>query len=342
MSPTMQSVIITGPGALKSATVPIPTIGADDVLVRIRACGICGADPHALTEGGIPVGRTETPIGHEPAGEVVEVGAAVSGLAVGDRVVIDPTGVADAIIGGGGPQGALSEYVAVRNANPGRNVIPFPAHVPWHVAALAEPLAVARRAVDRTRPTPDHSAIVFGAGPVGLGALLAFKAHGVKHVVVADVQENRLNKALALGADAVINSSREDVRSRLVELHGEATDAFGRAGLPGTDIYLDAAGVPAVPETVFAGPKLGAVYGIVGIHRKPITFDSQMMIPAELTIVHSMGHPTEMADVIADIAANVDKYAMIVSDVVPVSEVARAIDLAGTPGATDKVVVALD
>ncbi|WP_200807961.1 zinc-binding dehydrogenase [Demequina sp. NBRC 110056] len=342
MSPDMRSVIITGPGNLQSSTVPVPTIGADDVLVRIRACGICGADPHALAEGGIPAGTPETPLGHEPAGEVVEVGVAVTGLAVGDRVVIDPTGVADAIIGGGGPQGALSEFIAVRKADVGRNIIPFPAHVPWHVAALAEPLAVARRAVDRTLPRPEHTAIVFGAGPVGLGALLALKAHGVKHVAVADVQENRLKKALALGADAVIDSSQEDVRGRLIGLHGEATDAFGRQGLPGTDIYLDAAGVPAVPATVFAGPKLGAVYGIVGIHREPITFDSQMMIPSELTIVHSMGHPTEMADVIVDIAANVDKYALIVSDVVPLSEAARAIELAGTPGATDKVVVTLD
>ncbi|ROO87543.1 threonine dehydrogenase-like Zn-dependent dehydrogenase [Actinocorallia herbida] len=338
----MKSVIVTGPGKLEIAEVPIPQVGPRDVLVKMKACGICGADPHALAEGGIPAGASATPMGHEPAGEIVEVGAETSGLRPGDRVVIDPTLVTDSITGGGGPQGALSEYLLVREAAPGVNVAVFPEHVPWHVAALAEPLAVARRSVDRTHPRPEHKAVVFGAGPVGLGALLALKHHGVSHVVVADVQPNRLDKALALGADAVINSAEQDVRARLVELHGEGTDAFGRTGLPGTDLYLDAAGVPDVLRTVFAGPKLGAVLGIVAIHRDPFPVDFQMLIPSELTIVHSMGHPTEMFSVIDDIAANTDACSAIVSDLIPFSEVERAFDLAGRPGATDKVVVTFE
>ncbi|MCZ9880595.1 zinc-dependent alcohol dehydrogenase [Arthrobacter sp. B2a2-09] len=338
----MKVATITGPGQLEIIEAAIPEIGPADVLVRMKACGICGADPHALAEGGIPAGRPSTPIGHEPAAEVVEVGVDVTSIAVGDRIVFDPTKVADSITGGGGPQGALSEYVAVRGAVAGENVYVFPEHVPWHVAALCEPIAVARRCVDRTQPKPEHRVVVFGAGPVGLGALLAFKSHGVAHVTVADVQANRLDKALRLGADAVINSAEEDVRTRLVELHGSATDAFGRQGLPGTDIYLDAAGVPAVLETVLAGPKLGAVLGIVAIHRQPVPVDFQMLIPSELTIVHSMGHPSEMALVMKDIAENTDKYAAIVSDVFPYSQLGEAIDLAGRPGATDKVVVEFD
>jgi len=337
----MKSAAITGPGRLEIIEQAVPSIGPADVLVRIRACGICGADPHALAEGGIPAGRPSTPIGHEPAGEVVEVGAETIGLAVGDRVVFDPTKVGDPITGGGGPQGALSEYVAVRDAVRGENIFSFPEHVPWHVAALCEPIAVARRAVDRTLPKPDHKVVIFGAGPVGLGALLAFQRHGVAHIVVADVQPRRLEKALQLGADAVINSAEEDLRARLVQLHGEAIDAFGRTGLPGTDVYLDAAGVPAVLEAVFAGPKLGAVLGIVAIHRTPVPVDFQMLIPSELTIVHSMGHPTEMGPVMDDITENTEKYAAIISDVLPFSRLAEAIDLAGRPGATDKVVVTL-
>ena len=338
----MRSLTVTGPGRLEVVEIPEPVAGPRDLLVKVKACGICGADPHALREGGIVPGASSTALGHEPAGEVVAVGSEVAGVAVGDHVVIDPTGVADAIIGGGGPQGALSEYIAVREAAADRNFIVMPKHVPWHVAALAEPLAVARRAVNRTSPRSGHKAIVFGAGPVGLGALLAFKRHGLEHVVVADVQPNRLEKALKLGADAVIDSSREDVRARLVELHGEGTDAFGRTGLPGTDIYLDAAGVPAVARTVLAGPKAGAVFGIVAIYHEPVEVDFQMLIPSELTIVHSMGHPTEMLDVARDIIDNADKYALIVSDVVPFSDAARAIDLAGRPGAADKVVVTFD
>ena len=152
-------------------------------------------------------------------------------------------------------------------------------------------------------------------------------------LVVADVQPNRPEKALELGADAVIDSSGQDVRARLVELHGEGPDAFGRTGLPGTDIYLDAAAVPAVARTVLAGPEKSAVFGIVAIYHEPVEVDFQILIPSEPTIVHSTGHLTEMLDAARDIIDNADKYALIVNDVVPFSDAARAMDLAGRPGA---------
>ncbi|SNT36329.1 zinc-dependent alcohol dehydrogenase [Rhodococcoides kyotonense] len=338
----MKSVFVTGPGKLEVLQVSEPQAGPDDLLVRVMACGICGADPHTLKQGSVVAGAEQTALGHEPAGEVIEVGAEVTTVEVGDHVVIDPTGVRDAIIGGGGPQGALSEVIVVRGAKEGKNFSVVPKHVPWHVAALAEPLAVARRVVDKTNPRPEHKAIVFGAGPVGLGALLALKHYGVSHVVVADVQPTRLEVAMELGADATIDSSRHDVRSRLVDLHGTGSDAFGRPGLPDTDIYIDAAGVPAVAQTVFAGPKLGAVFGIVAIYHESVPVDFQMLIPSELTIVHSMGHPSgEMFTVARDIAKNTEKYARIVGDVIPFKDVAYAIELAGNASKSSKVVVSL-
>lgn len=336
----MKSVFVTGPRKLELLDVPDPVAGPKDLLVRMKACGICGADPHALADGGLIPGVARTALGHEPAGEVIGVGSEVADAAVGDHVVIDPTGVSDAIIGGGGPQGALSELVVVRGAVAGKNFMVIPDHIPWHVAALAEPLAVARRAVDRTKPKPAHKVVVFGAGPVGLGALLAFRRYGVSHVVVVDVQPNRLKTALELGADAVIDSRKGNVGARLIELHGTGGDAFGRSDLADTDIYLDAAGVPAVVETVFAGPKLGAVFGIVAIHHQPIEVDFQMLIPSELTIVHSMGHPEgEMFEVARDIIDHAELYGRIVSDLVPIEDVARALELAATPAAANKVVV---
>lgn len=334
----MKSVVVTAPGVLTTIDVPVPEIGPRDVLVAIRACGICGADPHALSEGGIPPLEQPTPLGHEPAGEIVEVGDAVEGLQVGDHVVIEPMGPTG-IIGGGAEQGALSEFVRIADAADGVNVKVIPDHIPWEVAALNEPMAVALRAVNRTEPQPDAKVVVFGAGPIGLGALLGFRRRGAAHVVVVDVQPNRLEKALRIGADAVIDSSKEDVMARLVELHGSASDAFGRTGLPATDIYLDAAGVPAVLRTVLGGTKLGATLGIVAIHKKPVEVDFQMLIPSELDIRMSMGHPTEIFEVTDDIVENWEKYALIVSDLVPFAEAARAIDLAGRPGTTDKVVV---
>lgn len=336
----MKAVVVTAPGELATVEVPVPSVGPKDVLVAMRACGICGADPHALAEGGIPPHLEPTRLGHEPAGEVVEIGSNVTGVSVGDHVVLEPMGPTG-IMGGGADQGALSEFVLVADAADGVNLKVIPDHIPWEVAALNEPMAVALRAVNRTEPKPGAKVVVFGAGPVGLGALLAFKRKDAAHVTVVDVQPNRLEKALRIGADAVIDSAQEDVLTRLTELHGTATDAFGRTGLPGTDIYLDAAGVPAVLQTVLGNTKLGATLGIVAIHKKPVEVDFQMLIPAELDIRMSMGHPTEIFEVTEDIVDNWEKYALIVSDLVPFSDVAHAIDLAGRPGATDKVVVTL-
>ena len=91
---------------------------------------------------------------------------------------------------------------------------------------------------------------MFGAGPIGLGATMAYKSLGVSHVVVVDLIAARLDKALQIGADAVINSAEEDVVQRLIELHGEGESMF--PGKAGTDIYLDAAGAPAVIHTALA------------------------------------------------------------------------------------------
>lgn len=338
----MRAAIVTGPDRLEVRAIDTPEVGPDDALVRVRACGLCGSDPHTLQAGYLVPGAPETRLGHEPAGEVVVVGDAVSGLSVGDRVVVNPMGVPDAIIGGGGPQGALAEYLLVRDAAVGRNLRVLPAHIPFEVAALVEPMSVARRAVNRTGATPSDTAVVFGAGPVGLGGLLAFKALGVRHVVVVDVQPNRLEKALALGADAVVDSAEEDLVERLIALHGAASDAFGLPGMAGTDVYLDAAGVPSVVQTVLTSAKQGAVLGVVAIHRHPIEVDFQALIPKELTIVASMGYAEEFFQVADDVEANWEKYALIVSDVLPFTDVEDAIRLAGTPGATDKVVVAFE
>ncbi|WP_345061356.1 hypothetical protein [Leifsonia kafniensis] len=101
--------------------------------------------------------------------------------------------------------------------------------------------------------------------------------------------------------------------------------------------------MPAVAETVFAGPKLGAVFCVVGIYRQPVEVDFQMLIPSELTILFSMGHPQgEMFEVARDIAENTEKYALIVSDVIPFARVAEAIDLADRPGDASKVVVTFE
>lgn len=338
----MKSVHVTGVDQIEWVEVETPDVGPRDVLLKIRACGICGSDAMYAHVGGIPPRQGATPLGHEPAAEVVEVGAEVEGFAVGDHVVVDTMRFTDGLLGSGGAQGAFTPYVVVRDATPGVQLKVIPEHVPWEVAALNEPMAVALHAVNRTGVKEGDKVVIFGAGPIGLGALLGYRRKGASHIVVIDVIPARLEKALEIGADAVIDSSKEDVAARLVELHGDASTPYLRGARPATDIYLDAAGVAVVPQTVASIAKQGATLGIVAVHKKPVEFDFGGVLMTELTIVWSMGYPTEIFEVTDDIVDNWEKYAKIISHRFPFEQTLEALELAATPGAADKVTVLFD
>ncbi|GAB7039084.1 MULTISPECIES: zinc-dependent alcohol dehydrogenase [Catenuloplanes] len=337
----MKSIQVTGPGETAVVEVDRPVAGPRDVLVRIRACGVCGSDGLYISVGGIPPRQGATPLGHEPAGEVVEVGADVRGVSVGDHVVLNPMAAGDGIIGSGGAQGGLSEFVLVRDAKAGVHLLAVPKHIPFEVAALNEPMAVAGHAVNRTNPSPGDRVVVFGAGPVGLGAAIAYELRGA-HVVVVDIVPNRLDKALKVGAHAVINSAEEDVTQRLLEIHGEAPRSFVRGTRPDTDIYLDAAGAPAALETALANAKHGATLGIVAVHKRPVPVDFGSLLTTELTVVLSMGYPTEIFEVTQDLVDHWERYEILISDRIPFADARRALELGSTPGAAEKVVVTFD
>jgi 2-desacetyl-2-hydroxyethyl bacteriochlorophyllide A dehydrogenase len=335
----MRSCIVTGPGTTEVVEVPIPAIGARDVLIRMRACGICGSDAFYISNGGIPPRLGATPLGHEPAGEIAEVGSEVDGIRRGDHVVVNP--IAGGQPGNGGPYGGLSDFLKIEDAKVGSNIAVIPNHVPFDIAAINEPMAVSRHAMKRTDPRPGDSVLIFGAGPIGLGAAIAYKLNGAGSVVVADIVPERLETALAVGADAVINSAQEDVASRIEQLHGAGADAFG-SPRAGTDIYLDAAGVPAVIDTALSVAKHGATIGIVALHKKPVSIDFGTLISTELRIITSMGYPTEIFEVADQIAANVDRFARVVSDRFRFDDVEEALSAATTPGTRGKVVVVFD
>lgn len=276
------------------------------------------------------------PLGHEPAGEVVEVGAEVVGIQVGDHVVVNPMSAPSGIIGNGGTTGALAPYLLIENAIRGRSLEVIPEHVPWEVAALNEPMAVALHGANRCNPRTGDKVVVFGAGPVGLGAVLAFKSLGVGHVVVIDPISGRLEKALQVGADAVIDPSEEDVVTRLLELHGEGESMFG--GRVGTDVYLDAAGAKAVVDTVLSAAKRGARLTIVGVHKEPVSVELLNVMGNEIEIVGSCGYPDEIFEVTKDLVANWQKYAVIISHTIPFDDVEEALRLAATTGAADSLV----
>jgi threonine dehydrogenase-like Zn-dependent dehydrogenase len=285
----------------------------------------------------MPPRMGEMPLGHEPAGEVVEVGEEVTGISVGDHVVVNPMAAPSGIIGNGGPTGALADYLLVEQAVRGRSLEVVPDHIPFEVAALNEPMAVARHAVNQVTPKPSDKVVVFGAGPIGLGATIGFKSVGVEHVVVVDLIPSRLEKALKVGADAIINSADEDVARRLIDIHGAGEAMF--PGKAASDVYLDAAGVPAVIDTALAAAKPGARVAIVAVHKQPVSVDFLNIMGNEITIVGSMGYPKEIFEVTKDIIANWEKYAVIVSHNIPFENVDEALRMASTPGAADKVVV---
>ena len=336
----MRSAIIAGPDKTAIIESPTPEVGPNDVLVRIRACGICGSDTFYISIGGLPPRQNNMPLGHEPAGEVAGVGDKVSGIAVGDRVVINPMAVPDDIIGNGGSTGALADYLLIKDAVRGHSLEVIPDHIPYEVAALNEPMAVARHAVNQVAAKPTDRVVVFGAGPIGLGATIALKSLGVSHVVVIDLQPARLDKALRVGADAVINSADEDVVARLIELHGPGESIWPDKS--GTDIYLDAAGVPAVVTTALTAAKRGATLGVVGVHKEPVAVDFMNVMSNELTIIGSMGYPNEIFEVTKDIVEHWEKYAVIVSHTFAFDDLDDALRCASTPGASDKIVITFD
>lgn len=334
---TMKSVVVTGANQTEVLDVEVPTVGTTDALVRVKACGICGSDTFYIHIGGVPPRQGHTPLGHEIAGEVIELGTDVVGLAIGDHVVVNPMAAPTGIIGNGGSTGGLAELLLIENAVVGESVAIMPKHIPWEVAALNEPMAVARHAVNRANPQAGEKAVIFGAGPIGLGALIDLTLRGVDTIVI-DVQPSRLAKALELGASAAINSLTEDVAARLIELHGDAPVRPGDSR-PGTDIYIDAAGVPAVIETVQKIAKHGARLSIPAVHKKPVEVDFGALLSTELTITLSRGYPTEIFEVTNDIIAAWERYAQIISHTLPFDQVQDALTLAATPGAADKVVV---
>ncbi len=306
-----------------------PKAGDKDVVVKVKACGICGSDLSYIKMGGImrkPGGVT--PIGHEAAGEVVQVGKDVEGVKIGQRVIINPMQTST-FIGSGGPEGAFADEVLVGDARVGGSLLSMPDGLPYEVAALAEPLAVALHGVNRADVKPGDKIVVFGCGPIGLGMVLWLVDRGVTDVVALDLAEERLERAQALGARAVLNPAKEDVRARLMELHGK-TRILNRDAV-GTDAYIDAAGAPSIVNDVIGMAKFHARFVITAAYLKPIEVNLGAMLTTEMSITTAMGYPTEMNDVVAALPRIKNKAQSLISHRLRFDDVLEGLKIAGTP-----------
>lgn len=324
----MRLLKIHGVGDARLDPYERPAAGPKDVVVRMKACGICGSDLSYIKIGGIPTPGTITALGHEGAGEVLEVGAEVTGIAVGQPVIINPM-MSPGNIGSGGPEGAFTEELLVREARLGDSILPIPEGISYEIAAMCEPLAVAMHGVNRMAVKSGDKVVVFGCGPIGLGMILWLIDRGVTDVVALDLAPERRERALALGARTALDPTGIDLRIELAKLHGEVP-SYGRVGV-GTDAYIDAAGAPNIVGDVIMMAKFHSRLVITAAYMRPIEVPFGRMLTSEMTITTAMGYPTEMPDVIAAMPRLKDRIASMISHRLPLAQVLDGLRIAATP-----------
>lgn len=306
-----------------------PEHGPKDVVVKMKAVGICGSDLSYIKFGGMPAepGGT-TALGHEGAGEITHVGSEVQGISVGDPVIINPM-MTPSNIGSGGPEGAFVQELLVREALLGHSILPIPEGIDYAVAAMCEPLAVAMHGVNRADVKPGDKVVVFGCGPIGLGMILWLVDRGVTDVVALDLAQERLDRALALGARAAFDPTKINLREELEKLHG-TVPSYGRVGV-GTDAYIDAAGAPNILSDVIMMAKFHAKMVVTAAYMRPIEFPVGRMLTSEMTITTAVGYPTEMPDVIAAMPRLKNQIASMISHHLPFEQVMEGLRIAAMP-----------
>lgn len=331
MDGTMRVAIMEGIGKMGFTRRPIPTPKADEVLVKLEYVGICGSDMHYYETGAIGDFVVEHPfvLGHEPGGTVVEVGSNVTHLKVGDRVALEPGKTCghckfcregkynlcpDVVFFATPPvDGVFQEYVA----HEADLCFKLPDNVSTLEGALIEPLAVGFHAAIQGDAHLGQKAVVMGAGCIGLVSLMALKARGVEEVYVVDVMDKRLDKAMELGATAVINGKREDVVARLNELTGGA----------GTDLAIDTAGSEfTVRQAIMAAAK-GSTIVLVGYSKSgEMNMPTDFILNKELTLKSVFRYRHIYPIAIEAVASGKVNLKGIVSNIFPLSDIQHAMD----------------
>ncbi len=331
MKGTMKTAVMLGIGKMGFEERPIPVPKDNEVLVKLEYVGICGSDLHYYETGAIGDYVVKPPfvLGHEPGGTVVEVGKDVKHLNVGDRVALEPgktcghcefckTGnynlCPDVVFFATPPvDGVFQEYVAHEAAL----CFKLPDNVSTMEGALIEPLAVGFHAAIQGGAKAGQTAVVMGAGCIGLVTMMALKAMGVSRVFVVDIMEKRLQKALELGADGVINASQTDA----VEEAKKLTD--GR----GCDLAVETAGTQITAVQTIHMTKKGAAIVLVGYSKSgEMTLPMSLALDKELTFktVFRYRHIYPMA--IDAVAAGKVNLKGIVTDVFDLDDVQNAMD----------------
>lgn len=306
---TIEQVRITGAGQVSLDRVELPPCGPRDAIVEVHACGICGSDLSYIRLGGLagPSGEP-MPLGHELAGVVTAVGAEVTDIVPGQRVVVHPGDDGIGRIGNGTAEGGLAEAVLVREAARGGRLFPVPDDMPIDIAALAEPVAVGMHAAEQLHVGVDDKVAVFGCGPIGLAAIASLADRGLTDIVAVDLSATRRALAETLGASASVDPADQNVWAELGRLHGSAGTQFGKA--PATTGYIEASGSPKVLTKMVDRAGRGATICVVALHYEPVPINFLSVLMQELTIRGSIEYPAHFGDAI-DLLSRRDLSALI-------------------------------
>jgi (R,R)-butanediol dehydrogenase/meso-butanediol dehydrogenase/diacetyl reductase len=307
--------------------VPDPVPGAHDIVLKVRNCGICGSDLHMTEPASAMPLALGSIMGHEFAGEVIEVGSAVKHLwKPGDRLAGFPViccgdhtpcinftmrGTCSKMlsVGLGAAPGAYAEFVRI-GANSGYKL---PESVSFREGAMVEPLAVGLHAVDMARMPRGATVLVIGAGPVGLATMLWAKFLGARHVIVSEKAEVRRKMAAKFGATDAIDPGQPLV-PQVEKIAGKAPD-----------VIFECVGVPGLLNTAMMEAPRGGRIVVAGVCQQADTIMPLMGILKELEIQFVLGYrPDDFEYVIAMIASDRIDVGAMVTDIV---------DLNGLPGA---------
>jgi (R,R)-butanediol dehydrogenase / meso-butanediol dehydrogenase / diacetyl reductase len=237
----MKAMVYYGSQNAKVEEIPEPIVKPGTVKVKINYAGICGTDVHEYHDQ-MYVTQTPMILGHEFAGEVVEIGEGVLHYQVGDRVVVEPiSGCGECVSCEDGyyntceylqayglhQPGGFAEYVVVKE----NNLVLLPDSLSYELAALVEPTAVAMQAVKSSMLKIGDKVVIFGAGPIGMLITQCAKASGASQIIVVEIEQKRQQLALEMGADFVIDPSKEDAVQKIKELTARGANvAFEASG----------------------------------------------------------------------------------------------------------------
>jgi 2-desacetyl-2-hydroxyethyl bacteriochlorophyllide A dehydrogenase len=285
----MKAGVFTGIGRIELADAPEPEVAPGGIVVAVRTCGICGSDLH-----GFSAGLYTEPgqiMGHEFAGDVVEVGPEVTGIAVGDRVSAMPmmacgqceacqageiqrclTGFSPGIGVGGGP-GAFAERVHVPDARRGETVFTLPAGFSYDDGALLEPLAVALHAVRRSGVEASDVVVVAGLGPIGQLVGRVLLARGVRTVIGVELSPER--RARAQLAGMVAADGANGLRAAVASVLGDQ---------PRIDAVIETAGAPSLPQQAVELVVRGGSVTIVALYERAAPLDVAAFAVSEVTV----------------------------------------------------------